>query len=90
MRAARATAPDKPGYGDQVGSGMKGVDLSLSHGFNGMIRGGANAVSFGRSLNVMDPYNWAHPDEFATGLNATANGLLQTAKDPLGTAEQMY
>ncbi|WP_217199702.1 putative T7SS-secreted protein [Streptomyces buecherae] len=90
VRAARATAPDKPEYGDQVRSGMKGVELSLSHGFNGMIRGGANAVSFGRSLNVMDPYNRAHPDEFATGLNATANGLLQTAKDPMGTAEQMY
>ncbi|MFT2016465.1 putative T7SS-secreted protein [Streptomyces sp. 796.1] len=89
VRAARATAPAKPEYGDQVRSGMQGVNLSLSHGFNGIIRGGSNAIAFGRGLNVLDPYNQAHPEEFATNLNATANGLAQMAKDPMGTADQM-
>ncbi|MFE6775245.1 putative T7SS-secreted protein [Streptomyces sp. NPDC057702] len=90
VRAARAAAPAKPEYGDQVRSGVRGVNLSLTRGMSGVVRGGANIVAFGRGLNVLDPYNQQHPDEFVTGLNSTATGLAQTARDPLGTAERMY
>ncbi|MBB5938064.1 putative T7SS-secreted protein [Streptomyces zagrosensis] len=88
VRTAHAAAPEKPGYGDQVRSGMNGVNLAVNHTVSGVIRGGSNVIAFGRSLNPMDPYNQAHPDEFATGLNNTAKGLLETAKDPLGAADR--
>lgn len=82
IRAARDEAPAKPDYDEQVSQGLDNLQTELSHVGGGAVKGAAGLLSFARSLNPQDPYNLAHPHEYATNLNSTVTGLVRSANNP--------
>ncbi|MFI0087216.1 putative T7SS-secreted protein [Streptomyces bobili] len=89
VRAARDMAPAKPSYTDQLGDGLKELQIMGDHVGGGIIKGTAGLLNFVRSVNPLDPYNITHPAEYATSLNSLAAGLVVAANDPVGTGKQM-
>ncbi|MEU9670611.1 putative T7SS-secreted protein, partial [Streptomyces bobili] len=89
VRAARDMAPAKPSYADQLGDGLKELQIMGDHVGGGIIKGTAGLLNFVRSVNPLDPYNITHPAEYATSLNSLAAGLVVAANDPVGTGKQM-
>ncbi|MFG3266544.1 putative T7SS-secreted protein [Streptomyces bobili] len=89
VRAARDMAPAKPSYTDQLGDGLKELQIMGDHVGGGIIKGTAGLLNFVRSVNPLDPYNITHPAEYATSLNSLAAGLVVAVNDPVGTGKQM-
>ncbi|MEV7685009.1 putative T7SS-secreted protein [Streptomyces bungoensis] len=89
VRAARAMAPKKPSYAEQLRDGYGELQIMQDHVAGGLIKGTAGIVNFVRSVDPMDPYNLTHPAEYATSLNSLAAGLVVAANDPVGTGTQM-
>ncbi|MFB6979423.1 putative T7SS-secreted protein [Streptomyces scopuliridis] len=89
VRAARDMAPEKPSYAEQVGDGLRELQIMGDHVGGGVIKGTAGLLNFVRSVNPLDPYNITHPAEYATSLNSLAAGLVVAANDPVGTGTQM-
>ncbi|MEV4944200.1 putative T7SS-secreted protein [Streptomyces sp. NPDC053755] len=89
VRAARDKAPEKPSYADQLGDGLRELQIMGDHVGGGVIKGTAGLLNFVRSVNPTDPYNITHPAEYATSLNSLAAGLVVAANDPVGTGKQM-
>ncbi|MFE0389043.1 putative T7SS-secreted protein [Streptomyces bungoensis] len=89
VRAARAMAPKKPSYAEQLRDGYGELQIMQDHVAGGLIKGTAGIVNFVRSVDPMDPYNLTHPAEYATSLNSLAAGLVVAANDPVGTGSQM-
>ncbi|MDX3232222.1 putative T7SS-secreted protein, partial [Streptomyces sp. ME19-01-6] len=90
VEAARDKAPAKPSYLKRAGDGLDGLRLDGQHFLGGVVKGTAGLVGFARSMNPLDPYNLAHPAEYATHVNATAAGLLQMANDPQTALKGMW
>ncbi|MFF7143160.1 putative T7SS-secreted protein [Streptomyces nodosus] len=89
VRAARAMAPKKPSYAEQLRDGYGELQIMQDHVAGGLIKGTAGIVNFVRSVDPMDPYNLTHPAEYATSLNSLAAGLVVAVNDPVGTGTQM-
>lgn len=54
----------------------------LLHVTGGVVKGAAGIISFGRSMNALDPYNIAHPAEYYQNVNMTLSGLVSTVAHP--------
>ncbi|MGW8380520.1 putative T7SS-secreted protein [Streptomyces sp. ODS28] len=90
VSAAREEAPPKPEFGDRYVSGLHGLRLASDHFAAGVFKGAAGTLAFVRSVVPYDPYNLTHPTEYATSLNSTLAGLVQSGSDPVGTGKQMW
>ncbi|AXK36859.1 type IV secretion protein Rhs [Streptomyces armeniacus] len=89
VQSARDAAPPKPSTGEQLASDAAIKGLGLTHFGGGVIKGAAGVLSFARSVNMFDPHNMMNPGDFATNVNAAANGMYQMARDPQGAAENL-
>jgi hypothetical protein len=56
--------------------------VELTHVVGGVVKGGAGIITFGRSMNALDPYNIAHPAEYYQNVNMTLAGLTSTVAHP--------
>ncbi|MEU4885900.1 MULTISPECIES: putative T7SS-secreted protein [Streptomyces] len=88
--AARDKAPAAPSYAEQVKDGLLGMHLEGSHRVGGILRGSAGVLNYIHAVNPLHPYNLTHPAEYATNLNATTAGLIQTVNDPGAAAKTLY
>ncbi|MFF6785619.1 putative T7SS-secreted protein [Streptomyces sp. NPDC012510] len=59
-----------------------GKSTELLHVAGGVVKGGAGIITFGRSMNALDPYNVRHPAEYYQNVNMTLSGLVSTAAHP--------
>ncbi|GAA0444193.1 putative T7SS-secreted protein [Streptomyces olivaceiscleroticus] len=89
IRAARDAAPHTPSFGRQLLDGAMGLELSAAHFGAGAVKGLGGIIGSIRGANPVDPYNLAHPDEYAMNLNSTAAGLVTMANDPAGAGRTM-
>ncbi|MGK5632064.1 putative T7SS-secreted protein, partial [Streptomyces sp. URMC 123] len=89
VRAARDAAPAKPSFADQVENGYENAKVAREHLRTGVIKGVGGLIGFVRSVSAWDPYNLAHPAEYATRLSALASGLVTTANNPWPVVKNM-
>jgi RHS repeat-associated protein len=91
--AAASMAPAEPSFWSQVGDDLSDTfaagqvaDVSLT---SGVLEGVADIGKFARTLNPDDPWNEAHPAEYAAGLSGTLAGLSDAAMNPADLVKGM-
>ncbi|WP_438486879.1 putative T7SS-secreted protein [Streptomyces sp. S186] len=93
IQGALAHAPDKPQFTDLAGAAVKdGFDAVPAEGMHllgGVAKAGIETVNLARTVNPFDPYNLAHPFQYASNVSTTLLGLGQSAMHPVGMAKGM-
>ncbi|MFF2805726.1 putative T7SS-secreted protein [Streptomyces sp. NPDC058000] len=93
IQGALAHAPDKPQFTDLASAGLKdgGKAFAIEHMhlLGGVAKAGIETLNLARKVNPFDPYNIAHPFQYAANVSTTLLGLAQAPMHPVETAKGM-
>ncbi|WP_276528321.1 putative T7SS-secreted protein [Streptomyces noursei] len=93
IRSALAHAPDKPQFTDLASAGLKdgakAFAIEHMHLAGGIAKAGIETLNLARTVNPLDPYNVAHPFQWASNVSTTLLGLGQSAMHPVEMAKGM-
>ncbi|BBC33294.1 hypothetical protein SGFS_045880 [Streptomyces graminofaciens] len=64
--------------------------VELTHVAGGVVKGVAGAITFGRSMNALDPYNLSHPAEYYQNVSMTLAGVTSTVAHPDRAVTEAY
>ncbi|WP_275463683.1 putative T7SS-secreted protein [Streptomyces noursei] len=91
LKGALAHAPDKPQFTDLAGAGLKdgaqAFAIEHMHLAGGVAKAGIETLNLARKVNPLDPYNIAHPFQFASNVSTTLLGLAQAPLHPVEMAK---
>ncbi|GGX10636.1 putative T7SS-secreted protein [Streptomyces noursei] len=91
IRSALAHAPDKPQFTDLASAGLKdgakAFAIEHMHLAGGIAKAGIETLNLARTVNPLDPYNVAHPFQYASNVSTTLLGLGQAATHPVEMAK---
>ncbi|MFJ9612479.1 putative T7SS-secreted protein [Streptomyces noursei] len=93
IRSALAHAPDKPQFTDLASAGLKdgakAFAIEHMHLAGGIAKAGIETLNLARTVNPLDPYNVAHPFQYASNVSTTLLGLGQAVTHPVEMAKGM-
>ncbi|MEK2476211.1 putative T7SS-secreted protein [Streptomyces noursei] len=93
IQSALAHAPDKPQFTDLASAGLKdgakAFAIEHMHLAGGIAKAGIETLNLARTVNPLDPYNVAHPFQYASNVSTTLLGLGQSAMHPVEMAKGM-
>ncbi|MFG2224611.1 putative T7SS-secreted protein [Streptomyces sp. NPDC048644] len=93
VKAALAHAPDAPQTTELLSANVKDYGTAYAvesvHIAGGALKAGADTLKLARMVNPLDPYNIAHPWQFASNATTTLMGLASAPLHPVNTAKGM-
>ncbi|HEX8007995.1 MAG TPA: DUF6531 domain-containing protein, partial [Trebonia sp.] len=94
ITAAAGMAPATPSLWSQLGNDLSDTlqagNLASVSFSSGVLMGAADIVKFARSVNPEDPWNQAHPAEYAAGMSGTLAGLTDAAMNPVDLVKGVF